>query len=205
MTKRNRKWLAVLAFAPALALGQIRTEREEWLRDRDVSVKAQGGMLTYTDESAALTAPGASYGVLVGFDLTRLWQAELSYQGAAYATDDDLPFEQDTILENGGQGILLVAPDIGRFEPYALGGIGVSRFTVLEGATPNPAVDSATLVKVPVGVGAQYHAPVADGETAFTVGARTLFDFIVAGDPFPTLVGGLPTQFQTTLQLGATF
>ncbi|QRK05899.1 hypothetical protein JQX13_38045 [Archangium violaceum] len=163
-------------------------------------------MLTYAGEAARLTTPGASYGVLAGIDVLPWLDAELSYQGAAYKTEEDLAADQSTLLENGGQAVAKVGPDRWRLEPYALGGVAISRLNVVGTPAAGVPVQDATLVKLPVGVGVDWKMPLGGGESDFNLGARATYDIALDSDAFPTLADTQSSnQVRATLHLGASF
>lgn len=219
---RAMKWMGaalVVSMVPGLALAQGRDEPRRGLRGalpaternergmwRDITVMAQGGVLTYTGEAARLTTPGAAYGVLAGVDVLPWLDAELSYQGAAYKTQEDLSPDQSTLLENGGQAVAKVGPDRWRLEPYALGGIAVSRLSVVGEPAPGVPVQDATLVKLPLGVGVDWKVPLGDGESDLNIGARATYDIALDSGAFPTLEDTQSSnQLQGVVHLGASF
>jgi hypothetical protein len=182
------------------------TEPREPGEDSDLELKLQGGVVTYTGEAAALTSPGAAYGVLVATDLFGAVDGELSYQGAAYGTDSSLG-SRNSILENGGQALVMLSPTVGRFEPYAFTGLAVSFLSVMNGGNPGSLVEDATLFKLPIGAGIDW-VPAGDGggEVDFLIGARVKYDLTLDSGAFPTLDNRMSSnQLQTTLQVGATF
>jgi hypothetical protein len=200
--------IVVSAFLGSAALAKpVRThEKREPGEDRDIELKLQTGVTTYTGEAAALTTPGVSLGLLVATDLVGMLDGELSYQGAAYATDANLG-PRSTILENGGQALLMLSPTVGRFEPYAFTGLAVSRLSILESRREVREVRDATTVKLPVGVGLDF-VPNGDGgpEADFLIGARVKYDVTLDAGPFPTLDRRMSSnQLQTSVQVGTSF
>ncbi len=206
---RGLRWLVMAsAVMASTAFAQrVRThEKPEPGDDRDIEVKLQGGLVTYTGEAARLTSPGASYGVLVATDLFGAVDGELSYQGAAYGTDASLG-GRNTILENGGQALLMLSPTFGKLEPYVFTGLSLARLNILESRNSVSQIQDSTRLKLPLGVGIDF-VPAGDGggEVDLLLGARVKYDVTLAGGAFPTLDSRMSeNQLQTTLQVGATF
>lgn len=208
--KRKMSWLVpTLALLATPALAQERGPDGRRVTNYDVS--AQAGVLTYTGEAAGFTAPGVSYGVLAGADFLPWLGGELSYQGAAYVTDNRLAPGDDndvSISENGGQLVAKVGPQLGGgLQPYAVGGLAVSFLDVKDREQAFGVVEDATLLKVPVGAGIDWNIPGNLNDLAqFTVGARATYNFTVDSGAFPTTDNASAAdQLQTTLQVGARF
>ncbi|MFN7135107.1 MAG: hypothetical protein ACK4N5_23730, partial [Myxococcales bacterium] len=119
--------------------------------------------------------------------------------GAAFSTQGE---DRRGVMDNGGQAIVKLTPRLPRFEPYAFGGVGVSRLNVL-GAAEHDGVRDDVLVKVPVGAGLDYR--LWNGErTDVTLGARGQFGLVFSEDAFvDALARSSDARF--TLQLGAGF
>ena len=207
--KRKMSWLVpTLALLAAPALAQERGPDGRRITRYDV--QAQAGLLTYTGEAAGFTSPGVSYGVLAGADFLPWLGGEISYQGAAYVTDSRLSVGDDDIgiSENGGQLVAKAGPQLpGGLQPYALGGVALSFLDVKDREQAFGVVEDATLLKVPVGAGIDWKIPGNLNDLAqFTVGARATYNLVVDNGAFPTANdGNSDDQFQTTLQLGASF
>jgi opacity protein-like surface antigen len=206
------QWIA-LAVCAALAVpawAAPEDDREEPLEDQDrrredrsspFEVRGLVGVNSYVGDAADLATAGPAYGVGVALRVNRALGLEVSYQGATYDTDDDLPGGDYGLTENGGQALVRAGSPAGRVEPYAFGGIGFSR---LDADTSLPtAVDDATLVKVPVGAGLDYR--IADGTIDWEVGARGTYNFVVSDDDAFTGVDGRPDQLSVTFNLSARF
>jgi hypothetical protein len=203
--KRMMRWLAptlALAALPGLALA------DTFAQKRNLDVQAQAGLLTYTGEAARFTSPGVSYGVLGSIDVVPWVGAELSYQGAAYDTDQRVSPTSQSIAENGGQLAAKVGPELrNNLHPYALGGIAVSELNVKDADTAFGVVDDATLIKVPLGVGIDWNSPIRGNALAgFSLGARATYNLAVDSGAFPlTSNASSSSQLVTTVQLGARF
>lgn len=201
--RRVAAWVlgAVIAL-PTAAMAQ----RYESLRERNndgFDVKALAGVTSFTGEAAALTSPGAAYGVAAGIGLTRLLDLELGYVGAAYQTQEGAEANQFVVLENGGQGTLHIAPNIGMFEPYAFGGIKVNRLSVQEGEAVSAAVNDDTQYKVPVGVGVNMN--IGRGGPDWLLGARATYDATLESDAFTALDNSATNALTGQLLFGGQF
>lgn len=195
-----------LASLPATALAQEDTEPVDVERidieptdlgaRTGITVLAQGGMQAYLGTGADAVEAGGAYGLLVGIGTSDFLGLELGYQGAAYATQDGA----NGILENGGQALIKLNPQFGRWEPYGFVGVGASRLTVRGDSAQ---VDDDTLVKVPVGAGFDVRFP-RESENAFLVGGRAGYGFVFSNDAF-AFGQGNSRQLNVTLQVGGRF
>lgn len=211
--KRMMSWLApalaVLAL-PGAALAQDVQAAQREAQERNLSVSAQAGLLTYTGEAANFTSPGVSYGVLAGLDVTPWLGGEVSYQGAAYVTDGRLSPDDDDIgiSENGAQAVAKVGPRLrGNLQPYALGGLNLSFLEVKDREIAFGAVEDAFLVKVPLGAGVDWEIPGdPDSLAQFSLGARATYNLTIDSGAFPQVDDATSaSQLLTTLQFGAIF
>lgn len=179
---------------------------EEQARGIGLEVNALGGMQAYTGDAATLVSPGATYGASIGFDTSRRTKVELGYRGAAFATEDGAGGTRAAIVENGGDAIVKIGPETERVQPYAFGGVGLSRlnvtanqFQVATGGT----VSDDWLVKVPLGVGVDFR--IFEGDRAdLMLGARGIYGLVLDDDAFGG-VNDVTQQAQLGLQLGARF
>lgn len=175
--------------------------QEKKTKQREATVQAQGGVISYPGQAAADLSPGGAWGVLIGLKPIPVVELELGYQGAAYQTDERLAGAQENVIENGGQAVLKAAPRIGITEPYVFGGYQLSRFNVYERANSPGVVQDDTLSKIPVGVGFDVH--VAEN---VLVGARGQYNFLISQEAFTNFDGARSAdQLGATLQLGASF
>lgn len=165
-----------------------------------IDVRALAGVQAYTGQAAGLVSPGASYGVAIGYDTSPLTEIELSYQGAAFATQSGA-VERHRIMENGGQAIVKIVPRLPRLEPYAFGGVALSRLDVL-GGDGGPVRDD-TLVKLPVGLGLDLRVYAGDAADVL-LGARGTWGFVLDDEAFQTS-SALTNEGRLTIHLGAAF
>ncbi len=144
--------------------------------DRGLEFQVGGGVVSFPNDVQVNN--GGAYGALIGIEPWSGLGLELGYQGAVYGeepltrnVDVDVTQNVDAV-ENGGYAALKVSPFIaGFFEPYALGGVGVSHLNVT-GAQAQGALQDDTFGKAPVGAGFDIHL----GD--FTIGARGTYNFI---------------------------
>lgn len=205
--KKGRS-VTALVLGAALALPTLAMAREtryESLRDEDnFKVTGQAGATAHSGDAAAVTTPGAAYGVQAGFDLTRLFGLEVGYSGAAYQTEQGVEANQFRILENGAQGLASISPNIGMFEPYAFGGVKVNRLSVMEDEAVSALVNDATQVKVPLGVGVNFNIN-RNGPGDWILGARGTYDATLNSNAFTNLEDSDANAVAGTLLFGGQF
>lgn len=204
---RKGRSLAVLILGAVVALPTAAlAQRYESLREKNepnFELKALAGVTSYTGQAAAVTNPGAAYGVAAGIGITPLFDVELGYVGSAYQTEQGIEANQFMVLENGAQGTLHAAPNIGMFEPYAFGGIKVNRLSVQEDEVVSAVVNDDTQVKIPLGVGLNMNIN-RDGPD-WQLGARGTYDATVASDAFAGLDNMSQNQLTGQLIFGGAF
>ncbi|QRK08350.1 hypothetical protein JQX13_51990 [Archangium violaceum] len=178
----------------------------------ELEVQSQGGVLTFPGEAAAVTTAGAQWGVLLGLAPWPALGVELSYQGAIYRTDEALSPVQDQVLENGAQAVVKVGPRLGRFEPYALGGLAVSHRDVRAREGGPGVLQDGALAKAPVGAGFDVRIPLARvavlGEVgpSLLLGARGTYHFLLRTPALGDVDGGRGAdQIGASVNLGARF
>lgn len=182
-----KQWrLRLMALAGVLALPGTALAVDGPDRKRNISVQGQTGIMTYAGEAAEITNPGATYGVNIGVGVVPMLNAEIGYQGSVYRTEAGATPEQTTIMENGGQALLKLGPEMGNFRPYAAGGLSVMSLNVVDDEAAGAAVEDSTLVRLPVGLGFDYRFPSANPGD-FTLGARGTYNIAVDSGAFPTL------------------
>ena len=174
--------------------------------DRGVEVQLGGGVVSFPGDVNAL---GGAYGVALGLEPSNVIGIELGYQGAAYSTDADVvgdnAGERLAGTEKGGYGALKISPFWGGntagIEPYALGGIGVSRLDVnQDGGDAAGVLADDTFGKVPVGAGVDVHLG------GLTAGVRGTYNFLFNNDEaFQSESERGDDQLLGTVQLGAQF
>lgn len=212
----QNRWMLVALLASALpdvALGQAQvppdqvsppTIRRTYERQGpELNATAEAGLATFVGDAADVTRPGAMYGVNLGLGIIDPVSVELGYQGALYDAEQEVQGDRARIAENGGQFLVELGPRLfdRALRPYALGGIAVSRLSVVANeASAVGVVNDDTLVRVPVGVGVDYVFD-SDSKTDLTLGARSTYRFEVAGDAFPALQAEDTRAQQLTAQL----
>lgn len=185
--------VAALAVLPAAAHAA---------KDRGVKFQVGGGAVGFPGDVDVNT--GGAYGALVGIEPWRAIGLELGYQGAVFSespiTQEPQALENVAAMENGGYAALKVGPTIGGvFEPYALGGVGVSHLNVT-GGQARGALQDDTYGKAPVGAGFDVHL----GD--FTAGLRGTYNFVFDNDnAFQTNTTNGADQLIGLLNLGAQF
>jgi hypothetical protein len=195
----TRARLAPYAAAAALAALPVVAHGAD---DRGVEFQVGGGVVGFPNDVQVNT--GGSYGALLGIEPWSGLGLEFGYQGAAYGEE---PLSQNpdvtenvNAVENGGYAALKISPIIGGvFEPYALGGVGVSHLNVTDPQAAG-ALQDDTYGKAPVGAGFDVHL----GD--FTAGLRGTYNFIFNNEN--AFQGDSPNdddQLQGQLHLGAQF
>jgi hypothetical protein len=142
-------------------------------------------------------------------DAPQLVGVEVGYQGAAYNTKANFTGVQEGIAENGGTALLKLGPKFHGFEPYALGGYGLSFINVAERGGSAGAVQDDWVSKVPVGLGFDFKVGTRSSGTQVLLGARSTYDFLFANSAY-TWTGNNNTnrsgdQINTQLTLGGKF
>lgn len=204
--KRGRR-LAAMVLGAALALPTVAlAQRYESLNEDklDIDVKGQAGVSAITGEAAAITTPGASYGVAAGIDISEYIGVELGYLGSVYQTEEGVESDQFRILENGAQGLVSFSPEFGMLEPYAFGGVEVTRLSVQESEGSSTLVNDDTQVKVPVGLGVNLNID-RDGPADWIVGARGTYDATLESEAFTGLSDSASNQLTGSVIIGGRF
>jgi hypothetical protein len=162
---------------------------------RGLTVLIGGGVEGYTGALASEVNPGAAGDVTLAIKPSKTFGLELGYSGALNNFDVDAGSGAD-LIRNGGHAALtfgLAATDV---QPYVLGGVGLSRYNVRNGA---PGFADDTVGSVPVGLGLRTHI----GD--FTADARVNYNFLWSQD-FAAADTGLETgSYNGTINLGGTF
>jgi hypothetical protein len=209
----GRAWMVAVSLGPALALAQgIEVEIDERTQPVEVtvetrperrwSVSGQAGILAFAGEAARLTTPGPLYGVAVGVEFTPGVNLEFGYQGSTYNTEAGPAGGDSGIVQNGGQAMLNLGPEIEDFFPFAQFGIQVSRLNVLRNVQE---VRDATVAWLPMGVGMMYTIP-SDNPADINVGARGTYNFTLDSGAFPTVSEpGAANQFTASALVGGRF
>lgn len=213
MQKRWMVWAILATALPGVAAAQQEvppdqasppTVRRSYSRPGpELSATAEAGVATFVGDAADVTRPGATYGVNVGLGIIDPLSVELGYQGALYDAEPQVQGERARISENGGQFLVELGPRLfdRALRPYALGGVAVSRLSVVDNeASALGVVNDDTLVRVPVGAGIDYVFDASE-RNGVTLGARGTYRFEVAGDAFPALSATDERAQQITGQL----
>jgi len=140
-------------------------EHDESPTDHPVTVQLQGGVAGYTGALASRIDIGATYGVSLAYDPSPFLGVEVGFTGAENelrlgpSGDDDPNPGAPDLLRNGGY--VIVTPGFSFqlpsekgtfFKPYALGGLGVDRYSP-QGLTRTLGYAAQTVTNVPFGAG----------------------------------------------------
>ncbi|MGA9521662.1 MAG: hypothetical protein WBV82_09370, partial [Myxococcaceae bacterium] len=171
---------------PAAAFAQY----EEHEKDaRRWNVNGLAGVMSYAGEAASITQPGAAYGVTASGDIASMYglslDGEIGYLGGVYNSEALISSEKSTIVENGGQAAVKIGPELGAFEPYALGGVSVQRLNVVYEEATGGLIRDGTHTRIPVGVGFDLKPGGRDGP--LTLGARGTYSFATNNSAFQAL------------------
>lgn len=149
-----------------------------------VNVRALGGPVWHTGEARRVATTGGVYGVNAGLNFGPVIGAELGYQGQSYKTEAT-GGPRSNIQEHGGQALARVRAPLGNVEPYALGGLNVTRLNVKEDTAVAGMARDDTMFRLPLGAGVDYliGSPEAGG---VTLGVRGLYQLGLDKGAFPT-------------------
>lgn len=163
------------------------------------SLHVQAGVGLVAFPRAADVDPGAAWGVGVEIEPWRAIELEAGYQGAAFTAKAEDPSARTAAIQNGGYGLVKLAPFAGGgVEPYLLGGFGLAHVNAVDEGIEGGAIEDDMISKVPLGLGVDM-----EFET-FSVGIRGTWD-LVFGNQFafqPGTARGADQLF-ATLHLGA--
>lgn len=139
---------------PPAALGQERNLLQDGNR---LKAQAEAGIQFFPGAAGNILATGVSYGILVSWQPLWFGGVEVAYEGANYNTFDTRG-DKVSLFENGAQVAWKVSPNFGVVEPYGLAGIGFSIVSREgEGRPRTEVLDDHTMVKVPLGLGVDFH------------------------------------------------
>lgn len=175
---------------------------------KGVSVLVGGGVEGYTGALAPQLKPGPTAGVTVAFRPSSVFGLELGYTGALNNLDSDraAEIEADTngpdLVRNGGTAVATLSLFPTAWQPYVLGGIGISDYSFRHGASLGYKDDAVGTV--PAGVGLRGHVG------HFTVDARANYNFLFDKDFAPGIDSGGGDfgnggSYQGTVSVGGTF
>jgi hypothetical protein len=200
MTRGSWLVAAVVVFGASTALAETYPDTypvNAHEKQGGMTVEANGGILSYPGQGAAVFQPGGQYGAAVGVT-SRVIGLELGYQGAAYGVE-----RGGNLIENGGQALVKLGRETGGFMPYALGGYNLSWLTA-NGTAKDNGISNNVVSKIPVGAGVDYRIP-SSGSSAVTVGARGTYNFVMGNDSFVHRSASADDQIGATLQVGGSF
>lgn len=171
---------------------------------KGLTVMGGGGVEGYTGDFASQIDPGVGWGVTANIKPWSALGLELGYSGAANevdtgvaGTDQGLASGTD-IVRNGGHAAVIVGTPT-PVQGYALGGVGVDRYT-FRGDDGTLGFQDDTSASVPLGLGLRTHA----GD--FVADLRLGYDLLL-NDEFSPVDDAQVTNGRYTgkLQVGGTF
>ncbi|MBJ6763541.1 hypothetical protein JGU66_22460 [Myxococcaceae bacterium JPH2] len=181
-------------------------EKEKKNKETGVTVLLGAGVEGYTGALAPQIQPGATAGVSAAIRPNSVLGVEVGYTGAL----NDVKSRDNTnvgvsgpdLVRNGGQAALTLAVTPGAWQPYVLGGIGVSNYHFRGGQSLGFKDD--TVGNVPVGVGLRGHVG------HFTADARVNYNLLFDKQFAPDISSGGGDlsgggSYAGTLNLGGTF
>jgi hypothetical protein len=140
-------------------------EEDDAAREYPVTVQLQGGVEGYTGALASRIDIGATYGVSLAYDPSPFLGVEVGFTGAENelrlgpSGDQDPNPGAPDLLRNGGYVIVTpgfrfqLPSERGTFfKPYALGGLGLDRYSP-QGLTGALGYTAQTVTNVPFGAG----------------------------------------------------
>ena len=162
------------------------------------TLMAGGGVEGHTSTKADLLNPGPAWGVTAGIKPWKALGVELGYTGSALEAGLGEVRNGADVLRNGGNANLTVGLPLA-FQPYVLGGIGVSHYNV-RGSSETLKDD--TVGEVPVGGGLRTQFG------KFTADARFTYDFLFDDEFAQGPITGNSVNgdsYRGTINLGGTF
>ncbi|AGC48712.1 hypothetical protein MYSTI_07440 [Myxococcus stipitatus DSM 14675] len=186
-------------------LEPVEVEKKDKNKISGVSVSVGGGVEGYTGALAPQLDPGPTAGVTAGFKPLKQVGVEVGYSGALNNIDSKRgPVGGDSpdLIRNGGTAVLTVGVTPSAWQPYLLGGIGLSHLNFRHGESLGYKDD--TIGTVPAGVGLRGHVG------HFLVDARANYNFMFDKDFAPGLEPGAQDlsgggSYQGTISVGGTF
>jgi len=173
-----------------------------------ITFLAGGGVEGYSGSLAPRIGPGASWGVTLGLRPLKVLGLELGYTGAANDLRDSNLYpggQGPDIVRHGGQAVLTLGLPTA-IQPYILGGVGVSHYSVRSGIQA-AGFHNDTSGLIPVGAGIRAHI------FHFTVDARFVYNVLFSqgftNKANPQSIIGIKSvdagSWRTLLQIGSTF
>jgi hypothetical protein len=199
---------------PAYANSTPDPEDVRYKYDRDenaisgITFLAGGGVEGYTGSLAPRIGPGASWGVTVGLRPLKVLGLELGYTGAANDLRNSNLYpggKGPDIVRHGGQAVLTLGLPTA-VQPYILGGVGLSHYSVRSGIQAAGFHDDTSGL-IPLGAGVRAHI------FHFTVDARFVYNVLFSQGftdrANPQSIVGIKSidagSWRTLLQIGSTF
>ncbi|NVJ23465.1 MULTISPECIES: outer membrane protein [Myxococcus] len=172
---------------------------------RGLSVFVGGGVEGYTGALAPQLNPGPTAGVTAAFRPSKVFGIELGYTGALNDIDSargEVNTDGPDLVRNGGTAVATLGLFPTAWQPYVLGGIGISDYNFRGGQSLGYRDD--TVGTVPAGVGLRGHVG------HFTVDARANYNFLFDKDFAPGIESGGGDfgnggSYQGVVSVGGTF
>jgi hypothetical protein len=179
---------------------------------RGLTVLLGGGVEGYTGDLAPRVDPGVAYGVTAAIKPSTVLGLELGYSGALNSIEVDDNLAEDLveggpdIVRNGGHAAVTLGLGAAPVQPYVLGGVGLSRYSMRNNSEAQGFSD-ATVPSIPLGAGLRTHF----GD--FTADARVNWNVLLDSDFAPGVesrrLAGLNAatagRYNATINLGTTF
>ncbi|MBZ4396508.1 outer membrane protein [Myxococcus sp. AS-1-15] len=172
---------------------------------KGLSLLLNGGVEGYTGALAPQLNPGPTAGVTAAIRPSKVFGIELGYTGALNNIDSkrgEVDTDGPDLVRNGGQAVATLGLTPTPWQPYVLGGIGISDYNFRGGQSLGYKDD--TVGNVPAGVGLRGHVG------NFTVDARANYNFLFDKDFAPGIDSGGGDfdgggSYQGTVSVGGTF
>ncbi|QSQ22348.1 hypothetical protein JY651_45730 [Pyxidicoccus parkwayensis] len=198
-------------YAPSAAAAEpiqpLETEKKKEKNDmRGLSLMVGGGVEGYTGALAPQISPGATAGVTAAIRPSKVFGVELGYSGALNNVKVGGSSEGVTsgpdLVRNGGTAVATLGLMATSWQPYVLGGIGISDYNFRGGEALGYRDD--TVGSVPAGVGLR------GAVGHFTVDARANYNFLFDKEFAPGVASGGGDfenggSYQGTVSVGGTF
>jgi hypothetical protein len=209
----KRAWVVAVVLFAGVALAGEESEISKTIsvpsEDHPFTFKLNGGVEGFSSHLAPRIDVGATYGVAVGYDASRVWGLEAGYSGAVHEIKTSTTGGVDTnpggsdLMRNGGYfaampGLTIPLGHDGgaTLKPYALGGIGADRYDA-RGASKAFGYKDQTVGNVPFGLGIQGRIGAVMADARFNYAWEFGNQFSVFDEN--------PLRYQGTLQIGAAF
>ena len=190
------KLLVLLAalLAPAIASGDPRSERPA----RGVNVSAGGGLVQFVDrDMRGRAAEGGGWEVRLGVGTRTPIAIEAAYVGSLHAVDALGLDARASLLGTGVEGDLRLNMLTGDLQPYALAGVGWTRYSLVHrGASTSDVADHDNVGALPMGVGVTFR------QDALTLDVRAVYRRTIAVDMFPGASDDSLATWSATLRVG---